>query len=74
MDRKFWMIRNVSGKTRLKFRLMAAARHISLAKLLETIADDAWARDKTKTTERRKVARIIERYPDAADSLTGGRK
>lgn len=69
--RSYWYIRNVPDKTRLKLGLIATSQRITLAKLLEQLANAAWDADDSDVHPKsmRKIKRCISRYQGAAKDL-----
>ncbi len=69
--RESWFVRKLSAKARLKLNLLAASRRITVAKLLEELADQAWKDDDSEVDARsvRKIKRIIARYENSAKEL-----
>jgi hypothetical protein len=59
-----YTIRGVDAETRLRFRLLAVARGVSLATFFRELVDHAWDSDKTVLDKRtkHKVKRIVEAW------------
>ena len=69
---KMWQIRSVKPKTRLKARILSTAKHISLSQLIEELVDKEWESGEIKANHGsvKKIERIIDKYPDAAHTIT----
>ena len=71
MSKNRWQIVETRDKTKLKARILAAGRGITVGKLIETLIDEAWLEDETKPTPKSsgKIKKILKRYQHSASTL-----